>query len=360
MQERLQKLMSQAGIASRREAESMILDGRVTINGSPASLGDKADPDKDDIRVDGARLRIEAQRVYVIVNKPMQVVTTTRAQDQERRPTVRDMVPLEGHLYPVGRLDADSEGLVLLTNDGDLVERLTHPRYHHAKVYEVTLRGKVREDVLDTWRRGVMLDDQRTRPVEIKVIRREARHSIIQITMYEGRKRQIRRIAAMLGYPVQRLLRTHLGTLSLGDLPSGEWRHLTESEIRALRASAATGGELPPRRASRPPMRSVPGRRPEGRPQHGRREESPRRRPSGERDERGPRPAGGPGPSRPARPFRSRRPGAPSESPGASRPDRPARPSRRPDSPSAPRGGRGPQGNRGGARPGNRRRNDNR
>src|SRR3954467_12480034 len=126
MEERIQKLMAQAGIASRREAEGMITQGRVTVNGHRASLGDKADPAVDDIRVDGARLEVENERVYVMLNKPMGVVTAVRAQEQERRRTVRDLVPLKGHLYPVGRLDADSEGLVLLTNDGEMAQKLSH------------------------------------------------------------------------------------------------------------------------------------------------------------------------------------------------------------------------------------------
>lgn len=241
MAERLQKLISAAGIASRRDAEVLIEQGRVTVNGKRATLGDKADPAVDDVRVDGERITISAERMYIMLNKPRQVVTTVRAQDQEERDTVRDLVPVEGHLYPVGRLDADSEGLVLLTNDGELAERLTHPRYHHAKIYEVTVHGHMRDDVLDIWRRGVVLDDGKTAPVEIKVLRRESRFTQLQITMHEGRKRQIRRIGNTLGHPVESILRTHLGTLELGNLKPGEWRYLTDAEVRALRASAMSG-----------------------------------------------------------------------------------------------------------------------
>ncbi len=249
MEERIQKLMSQAGIASRREAESMIVQGRVKVNGQRANLGDKADPAVDDIRVDGVRLQVENERVYVMLYKPMGVVTTVRKQEQERRRTVRDLVPLKGYLYPVGRLDADSEGLVLLTNDGELAEKLTHPRYEHPKVYEVALQGNVPDEALDIWRRGVMLDDGLTRPVEIKVLIRDRDLTWIRVTMREGRKRQIRRIATTLGYPVKRLIRTELDMLKLGVLKPGEWRDLNESEIAALQKSATST----PRRGKRGP-----------------------------------------------------------------------------------------------------------
>lgn len=259
MQERLQKLISMAGIASRRDAEALIEQGRVVVNGQRAHIGDKADPATDDIRVDGERLRIADERVYIIVNKPMQVVTAVSAQRQEKRPTVRDIVPVPGYLYPVGRLDADSEGIVLLTNDGELAEQLSHPRFGHAKVYRVTVQGRISDEALDIWRRGIMLDDGPTRPAEVKLIEREAKYSVLQVTMREGRKRQIRRIAAKLGHPVQHLVRTHLATLALGELKPGEWRYLDEAEIRALKASAASGrqrasGGKPPR-ASRPACR---------------------------------------------------------------------------------------------------------
>jgi 23S rRNA pseudouridine2605 synthase len=249
MQERIQKLMAQAGIASRRDAEALIAEGRVTVNGQRANLGDKADPAVDDVRVDGERLRVESERVYVMLNKPMGVVTAVRAQEQEKRRTVRDLVPVEGHLYPVGRLDADSEGLVLLTNDGELAERLSHPRYQHPKVYEVLLPGAVTDEALDIWRRGILLDDGLTMPVEIRVLTRDKDATWIRVTMREGRKRQIRRIASTLGYPVKRLIRTELDALQLGALKTGEWRYLTDAEIKALQQSAAST----PRHGKKPP-----------------------------------------------------------------------------------------------------------
>jgi 23S rRNA pseudouridine2605 synthase len=262
MIERLQKLLSKAGIASRREAELLIQQGRVTVNGKRAVLGDRADPDVDDVRVDGERLKLSAPRLYIMLNKPMGVVTAVTPQHQETRQTVRDLIPIEGHLYPAGRLDADSEGLVLMTNDGDLAERLTHPRYQKAKVYEVTVLGRIPDEALEIWSRGVMLDDGMTLPVQIKVLRRDAQTSTLQITMTEGRKRQIRRVANTLGYPVQRLVRTHFATLSLGDLRPGEWRHLTESEVAALKALAYSLQMTPRRYVPRPPRKISAAARP--------------------------------------------------------------------------------------------------
>ncbi|MCS6872362.1 MAG: pseudouridine synthase [Anaerolineae bacterium] len=252
MIERLQKLLSKAGIASRREAELLIQQGRVTVNGKRAVLGDRADPDVDDVRVDGERLKINTPRLYIMLNKPMGVVTAVTPQHQETRQTVRDLIPIEGHLYPAGRLDADSEGLVLMTNDGDLAERLTHPRYQKTKVYEVTVLGRIPDEAIEIWSRGVMLDDGMTLPVQIKVLRRDSQTSTLQITMTEGRKRQIRRVANTLGYPVQRLVRTHFATLSLGNLRPGEWRHLTESEVAALKAFAYSLTMMPRRFVPRP------------------------------------------------------------------------------------------------------------
>jgi 23S rRNA pseudouridine2605 synthase len=274
MQERLQKLMAQAGIASRREAESIITQGRVSVNGHTAKLGDKADPSTDDIRVDGQRLRIESERLYIMLNKPMGIVTTVRAQGQEHRRTVRDLIPIKGHLYPVGRLDADSEGLLILTNDGELAQKLTHPRYEHPKVYEVALRGSLSEDALNVWRQGIVLDDGPTKPAEVRVLSRDSDVTRLRVTMREGRKRQIRRIATTLGHPVTRLVRTQFDTLSLGALQPGEWRYLTQSEIAALQKSAAStphrgkGGPQPklPKatvksaRASAVPARRVTGK----------------------------------------------------------------------------------------------------
>src|SRR5579859_51229 len=250
--ERLQKLMAQAGIASRRHAEALITEGRVTVNGDVAKVGDKADLATDDVRVDGSRLRVQEQRVYLVINKPKGVVTAVSAQEQEPRRTVRDLVPLKGHLYPVGRLDVDSEGLVLLTNDGELAQKLSHPRYEHPKVYEVALAGNVPDEALDIWRRGIVLDDGPTKPVEVRVTGRDKEITWVKVTMQEGRKRQIRRIASLLGYPVRKLVRVQFDTLTLGGLKSGDWRYLNESEIAKLQLSAENLPSRPkPRRMTR-------------------------------------------------------------------------------------------------------------
>jgi 23S rRNA pseudouridine2605 synthase len=265
MEERLQKLIAQAGIASRREAETMIERRRVTVNGVVAQIGDKADPNKDDIRIDGSRLQIDEKRVYIMLNKPMGIISASQAQTQERRRTVLDLVPLKVRLYPVGRLDADSEGLILLTNDGELAQKLTHPRYEHPKVYEVALTGFVPEEKLDVWRRGVVLDDGPTQPVEIRVISREKELTWIAITMREGRKRQIRRTANLLGHPVRRLIRIQLDQIKLGALETGKWRALTDSEVDLLQESAAS---TPHRRTVRV-FRSAPSKSNGARPRTG-------------------------------------------------------------------------------------------
>lgn len=234
MQERLQKLMSRAGLGSRRANEAIIRAGRVTVNGRVATLGDKADPEDDRVEVDGELLAFEP-RLYIMLNKPHGVISSTEDDLDEDRPTVRDLVDVEGHIYPVGRLDKTSEGLILLTNDGKLAHRLTHPRFEHEKIYEVTVQGIPSEEVLAQWRRGMMLRGKRTLPAGVEVLSSDAHSTRLRVTMREGRKRQIRRVADRLGHPVQRLVRVQIGPLEIGTLPSGKWRRLTEQEIRALK-----------------------------------------------------------------------------------------------------------------------------
>lgn len=248
-QERLQKLIAQAGIASRRAAEELITQGRVSVNGQTASLGDKADPGLDLIRVDGELLKIGgAPLVYLMLNKPTGVVSAVSAQRQEKRRTVRDLVPVEERVYPVGRLDADSEGLILLTNDGSLTQRLTHPRYGHLKTYRVLVYGHPEPTQLELWAAGVLLDDGPTAPCEVHIVERLDEFTWLEVTMREGRKRQIRRTAGKVGLRVKRLMRVQIGPLRLGDLKVGEWRPLTEEEVRALKASRpAASGKRPGR-----------------------------------------------------------------------------------------------------------------
>jgi len=254
--ERLQKLMAQAGIASRREAEGYLIAGRVMVNGQVAKLGDKADLAVDDVRVDGEPLLVPTSHTYVMVNKPMGVVTAVERQPQERRRLVRELVPLPGRLFPVGRLDADSEGLVLLTDDGDLAEKLTHPRYEHPKTYDVTVRGELTSEQLAMWQRGMVLDDGPTLPAEVKVIGHDPGSTHLNIIMREGRKRQIRRIAVMLGHPVSKLVRTQIGPLTLGRLQPGEWRSLTSQEVASLREQTGRPARRARRVMTRPATRS--------------------------------------------------------------------------------------------------------
>lgn len=236
--ERLQKLLAQAGYGSRRACEEIVAAGRVTVNGQVAQLGDKADPNVDRIAVDGKRLQVEAQPVYIMLNKPRNVVTTN--EDELGRKTVRDLVDYDGAIYPVGRLDADSEGLVLLTNDGELANVLTHPRYEHEKEYLVFVQGRPDAKALQAWRRGVVLpesyrDGYRTLPARVEVIRHEGSGALLRVIMREGRKRQIRDVARLLGHPVQYLLRVRIGPLDMGELKPGKWRFLNVKEIRSLR-----------------------------------------------------------------------------------------------------------------------------
>lgn len=236
MQERLQKIMARAGFGSRRANEAVIAAGRVRINGRVAKLGDKANPQIDAIEVDGNPLSVgQEEYTYIVLNKPRGVISSLEDELQLERTTVRDLVPIEGHLYPVGRLDKPSEGLILMTNDGRLAHRLTHPRYEHEKVYEVELEGSISDGALEKWRRGVNLDERKTAPATIKIVKREASFTLLQIVLREGRKRQIRRIAAGFGHPVRRLVRTRIGPIALGNLESGKWRPLTKEEITQVR-----------------------------------------------------------------------------------------------------------------------------
>ena len=238
---RLQKILSAAGVASRRAAEAWILDGRVTVNGRVATLGESADPAEDEVCVDGERVAPEAL-AYWVVNKPRGVVTTV--SDPEGRPTILSLLPeserrVEGvgqRLYPVGRLDRDTEGLVLLTNDGPLTHALLHPSHEIEREYRVTVRGLMREGALRKLAEGVLLEDGPTAPAGVEEVELRERETRFQLTVIEGRKRQIRRALEALGHPVRELLRVRMGSLRLGRLRSGEARRLSESErVRLLR-----------------------------------------------------------------------------------------------------------------------------
>jgi len=270
--ERLQKLMARAGLGSRRACEQIIRDGRVTLNGRLAVLGDRADPAVDQIRVDGVPLRNQPERITVALYKPAHFLTTDAPHWGDERPTARSLISLEERLFPVGRLDADSEGLVLFTNDGNLANRLSHPRYQHEKEYRVLVVGRPSEETLDTWRRGIILVDEggdpkgrRTAPAEVSVVRSAGRPATdatwLSIVLHEGRKRQIRRVAVALSHRVIKLIRTRIGSVRLHDLKPREWRPLTKQETRELDALCArrpksrksrSGASRTSRSASRP------------------------------------------------------------------------------------------------------------
>jgi len=232
--QRIQKILAQAGYGSRRSCELLIQAGRVRVNGQMAVLGQKADPQVDKITVDGKPIASAESLTYIAIYKPRGVISAAEGQDD--RPTIRDLIPLAGHLYPVGRLDFDSEGLVLMTNDGDLTNKLTHPRYGHEKEYRVLLARRPDEEQLETWRRGVVLEDgYRTAPAIVRFEATEGRGAWVRVIMGEGRKRQIREIGKMLGLPVVRIIRVRIGTLRLGNLKPRQWRYLTASEVAELK-----------------------------------------------------------------------------------------------------------------------------
>ena len=233
MEERLQKLLSAAGICSRRAAETYITAGRVTVNGFPAELGQRADPDRDDIRVDGKLLTDRETPVYLLLNKPRGYVTTL--SDEKGRKTVADLVSDCGvRVYPVGRLDLDSEGLLLMTNDGALTQRLLHPSGEVNKTYLVSVYGPV-DGAVERLSAVTELDGEPIRPAQVELLRRTGRTAELSVTIHEGKNRQIRRMCQACGLTVKRWRRVREHTLEWGDLPAGKWRYLTAEEIAGLR-----------------------------------------------------------------------------------------------------------------------------
>src|SRR4051812_24858199 len=242
--ERLQKILSQAGVASRRASEQMMLDGRVSVNGTTVrELGTKADPARDDIRVDGSRIKIAEHHRYILLNKPRGYVTTR--SDPERRKTVIDLLRgVKEYVYPVGRLDYESEGLLLLTNDGDLAARLTHPSHGVARVYEARVLGIPDDHDLARLQRGLVVDARRMRPSGVAMLpmKRDAAGATLVITLREGRNRQVRNMCDAIGHPVDHLKRVAIGPLRDPRLKTGYWRDLTAEEVARLQ-KAATGTE---------------------------------------------------------------------------------------------------------------------
>ncbi|MEY2452420.1 MAG: rRNA synthase [Acidimicrobiaceae bacterium] len=236
--ERLQKILARAGLGSRRHCEELIEAGSVTINGRVATLGDKASAETDHIDVDGVRIGTQPGLVYYLLNKPAGVVTT--AADTHGRPIVTELVPPEPRVFPIGRLDQDTEGLLLLTNDGDLAQRLAHPKFGVEKEYLVEVEGSPTRGELRRLREGVELDDGLTAPAKVTLVER----TLVRITIHEGRKRQVRRMCDAVGHPVIRLVRTRIGPLADRSLAPGEWRLLAIDEVRALERAA--GSETAP------------------------------------------------------------------------------------------------------------------
>jgi pseudouridine synthase len=248
MPERLQKILSQAGIASRRASEKLIAEGRVTVNGQTVrEMGVKADLAVDDIRVDGRRLKGPQRHRYILLNKPAGYVTTR--SDPQRRRTVLDLLAgVREYVYPVGRLDYDTEGLLLLTNDGDLAARLTHPRHGVERTYEARVAGMPDHDGIERLRRGIPLDGRRTQPATVvllhkppaaRVAGRREPEGVVLITIREGRNRQVRRMLEAIGHPVKKLVRKRIGPLTDRQLKPGEWRELRAEEVRALQRAAS-------------------------------------------------------------------------------------------------------------------------
>jgi len=240
--ERLQKILSQAGVASRRASEQMMLEGRVTVNGRTVrELGTKADPSRDDIRVDGSRIKIVEQHRYILLNKPRGYVTTR--SDPERRKTVMDLLRgVKEYVYPVGRLDYESEGLLLLMNDGDLAAKLTHPSHGIARVYEAKVLGIPDSHDLERLQRGIVIDGRRMRASEVALLpqKRDDSGATLLITLREGRNRQVRNMCDAIGHPVDHLKRVAIGPLRDPRLKTGYWRDLNDDEVERLRNAAGT------------------------------------------------------------------------------------------------------------------------
>jgi 23S rRNA pseudouridine2605 synthase len=256
MEERLQKILSRAGVASRRAAETAIADGRVTVNGTTVrEPGTKADALRDDIRVDGVRVHAPAERVYLLLNKPKGVVTTR--QDPQGRPTVMELVPPVAGLFPVGRLDVNTEGLLLLTNDGAFAERVAHPRYEVPRVYHAKVHRVPDADTLERLRRGVRVEGERLAVDRVRVIEAD-NNAWLELTLHEGKHHEVRRLLEAVGHRVSKLRRVGLGPLTARGLKPGQFRPLTPSEVRALTSPA---GERVRSSWSEAPARRRPGTR---------------------------------------------------------------------------------------------------
>jgi 23S rRNA pseudouridine2605 synthase len=247
--ERLQKVLARAGFGSRRAAEELIAGGRVTVDGEVARLGQRIDPDRVHVEVDGVPVPVRDDVVYYLLNKPRRVVTTAR--DPEGRTTAVDLVPTEPRVFPVGRLDYDTEGLLVLTNDGELAQLVTHPRHGIEKTYLAEVSGVPTRATVRALREGVTLDDGPTAPARVRLVQDQGDNAALEIVLHEGRNRIVRRMCEAVGHPVRRLVRTRVGPITDRRLAPGAWRALRPREVRALYA-AATEPATPPSDESNP------------------------------------------------------------------------------------------------------------
>ncbi|MEN6372389.1 MAG: pseudouridine synthase [Armatimonadota bacterium] len=237
MEERLQKVMAMAGVGSRRKCEELITAGIVTVNGKLVDrLGSRADPDKDEIRVNGKIITLPDRMYYILLNKPVGY-TSTRFDPYAKKTVMELVADVSANLHTVGRLDVDTEGLIILTNDGDLTFKLTHPSHEVSKTYVATVRGAVEENELQQLREGVQLDDGLTAPAEVKLLNTspDRRRSVVELTIHEGKKRQVRRMLNAVGHRVEHLARTKIADVKIGNLRSGSWRYLTDAEVKRLK-----------------------------------------------------------------------------------------------------------------------------
>jgi 23S rRNA pseudouridine2605 synthase len=316
MEVRLQKVIADAGVASRRKAEELITAGRVMVNGQVIrELGTRVDPEKDHVKVDGRHLKPAPPQTFIMLNKPKGVISTL--SDPEGRPTIKHLLHgISLRIFPVGRLDFDTEGLMLLTNDGEIAQALLHPRYHVPKTYSVKVKGVLSDEQIGQLERGVSLDDGMTAPAIVKKMHKTEANSWIEITIHEGRKHQVKRMLEVVGHPVLKLERVRFGPLTLSDLPPGQFRFLTDREANAIREvvkarvrrealgvrgdsversdaeikTPTIAKKLQPRPVHHHPAGRGPVRRQGGRPVRRRDAEAPagRRRPLGVRSRRAP------------------------------------------------------------------------
>ena len=234
---RLQKFLAESGVASRRKSEELIDQGKVKVNGRVAIIGDKIDPKKDTVTVSGKKIVKTKTFTYIVLHKPRGFITTM--SDEKDRKCVAELIKdVDGRVYPVGRLDKDSEGMLLFTNDGAFANAMTHPTKHVPKTYRVTVRPSISEEQITALTQGVIIEDRKTAPAEVRVITKEEGRVVLEIILYEGRNRQIRKMCEEVGLEVARLKRTQIGSIKLGMLKQGAWRHLTEDEVRKLMIAA--------------------------------------------------------------------------------------------------------------------------